>query len=191
METKIHSLKFGINRCYIIQSEGTIMIDGGPPKSIKKFKKYLDEFSINPAEIQLIILTHADFDHAGSAKDFKNLTGAKVLIHKNESKHLENGTMNWAQGVTAWGKISRFILKPLVASKKLPKLKADIVMENAEFPLNEFGVYGKVILHPGIHPGMFLYYWKMAIVLLVAWHTIFGFLREGLISLFMPIMSIS
>jgi glyoxylase-like metal-dependent hydrolase (beta-lactamase superfamily II) len=153
METKIHTLKFGINRCYIIQAEGTIMIDGGPPNSIKKFKKYLDELSIDPSEIQLIVLTHADFDHAGSAKDFRELTGAKVMIHRNESEYLENGTMKWAPGVTAWGKISRFIFKPLIAGKKLPKIKADIVIENNEFQLHKFGINGKVIFTPGHSPG--------------------------------------
>lgn len=153
MKTKIHSLKFGINCCYIIQSKGTIMIDGGPPNAIKRFKKYLDELSIDPSKIQLIILTHTDFDHAGSAKDFKEFTGAKVLIHKNESEYLENGTMNWAPGVTTWGKISRFIFKPLFAGKKIPGLQADIVMEDDEFPLHEFGIDGKVIFTPGHSPG--------------------------------------
>jgi glyoxylase-like metal-dependent hydrolase (beta-lactamase superfamily II) len=104
------------------------MIDGGPPNSIKKFKKYMNELSIDPSEIQLIVLTHADFDHTGSAKDFQELTGAKVLIHKNESKNLKEGTTNWAPGVTAWGKLSRFIFKPLFAGKKNPGLKADIIM---------------------------------------------------------------
>lgn len=153
MDTKIHSLKFGINRCYIIQSEGTIMIDGGPPNSLKKFEKYLDELSINPSEIQLIVLTHADFDHAGSAKDFKGLTGAKILIHKNESKNLEGGTASWAPGVTAWGKISQFLFKPLLAAKKIPGLKADIIMEEDEFQLKEFGIEGKIIFTPGHSPG--------------------------------------
>ena len=153
METKIHSLKFGINRCYIIQSEGTIMIDGGPPNSINKFEKYLDKLSINPSEIQLIVLTHADFDHAGSAKDFKNLTGAKVLIHKNESENLKKGAMTWAPGVTAWGKISRFIFKPLIGGNKIPGLKADIVMEKDEFSLNDYGIKGKILFTPGHSPG--------------------------------------
>lgn len=60
MKPQIFSLKFGINTCYIIKGEGTVMIDGGPSKAREKFKKYLIKYSINPGEIKLVVLTHAE-----------------------------------------------------------------------------------------------------------------------------------
>ena len=39
---------------------------------------------IHPNEVRLILLTHGDFDHVGSAKDLKALTGAKIAIHEHD-----------------------------------------------------------------------------------------------------------
>lgn len=153
LETKIHSLKFGINRCYIIQSEGTIMVDGGPPNKKNDFLKQLNKLNIDPKRIQLIILTHGHFDHIGSALDFKEITETKVAIHKNDKMNLEKGTMEWAPGVTSWGKNSRFVFKPLLAGKTIPTLKPDIVLNDKDFELNDYGIEGKIIFTPGHSAG--------------------------------------
>ena len=149
MTNQIFTLKFGINRCYIIKDKGVIMIDGGPPNKGKAFRKILDEFSIEPEEIQLIVLTHGDFDHVGSTKDFKALTGAKIAIHEKDRRNLEESRFNWPPGVTSWGKILRFMLAPLLKKTSFPSVKADIVLSKNEFLLNDFGIDGKIIYTPG------------------------------------------
>ena len=58
------------------------MIDGGPANVAKSFSKYLKVCSIQPNDIKLIVLTHGDFDHVGSAKNIKKLTGAKLPFTK-------------------------------------------------------------------------------------------------------------
>jgi len=149
METKIFALKFGINTCYIIRNEGTIMIDGGPPNAINKFKKYLVEFGIDPKEIQLVVLTHADFDHMGSATAIREITGAKIAVHENDRAILEEGQFNFPPGVNTWGKISHAILSPLMHKAMIPSQKADIVLNAKEYPLNAYGIDGKIIHTPG------------------------------------------
>lgn len=79
MQVDIYKLKFGINHCYIIKGKDAIMIDAGPPKSGKSFMKKLNSLSIRPDEIKLIVLTHGDPDHAGSAKEIKEITGARDI----------------------------------------------------------------------------------------------------------------
>lgn len=71
MTLKIHTLKFDINRCYIIQSKGTLMIDSGPPNKKEQFLNQMNQLKIAPPSIKLIVITHGDFDHIGSARDFK------------------------------------------------------------------------------------------------------------------------
>ena len=153
MTVKIHTLRFDINRCYIIESAGTIMIDGGPPNKKDEFVKQLNNLNIDPKSIQLIVLTHGDFDHIGSAMDFKAITGAKVAIHRNDKINLENGVMNWAPGVTAWGKVSRFLFKPVLAGTTIPAFKPDIILNDEDFPLNDFGIEGQIVFTPGHSPG--------------------------------------
>ena len=149
MNPQIFSLKFGINTCYIIKGEGTIMIDGGPLKAIEKFKKYLIKYSINPNEIKLVVLTHADFDHMGSSGAIKELTGAKIAVHEKDRATLEEGRFNFPPGVTTWGKISRAIFVPMLSKIPIPPQKADIILNDYDYPLNDFGINGKIIYTPG------------------------------------------
>lgn len=98
---------------------------------------------------KLRILTHGDFDHIGSAKQIKEATGAKVAIHENDRKYLEEGRFNWPPGVTRWGISTRFLVKPFFKHKKIPPLKSDIVLTEKDFPLDDYGIDGKIIYTPG------------------------------------------
>ena len=125
------------------------MIDGGPPNAIKKLNKYLARYSINPTDIKLVVLTHADFDHMGSAGAIKELTGAIIAVHRNDLQTLEEGRFNWPPGVTTWGKISHAILAPVMKKTPIPPQKADIILDDNDFPLQDFGIDGKIIYTPG------------------------------------------
>lgn len=149
MKPRIFSLKFGINTCYIIKGEGTIMIDGGPSKASEKFKKYLIKYSINPNEIKLVVLTHADFDHSGSANAIREITGAKIAVHEKDRAILEEGRFNFPPGVTTLGKISHAIFAPILKKFPIPPQKADIILNDFDYPLNDFGIDGKIIYTPG------------------------------------------
>lgn len=147
---QIFTLRFDLNRCYLIRGKQTIMIDGGPPGKRKRFLNQLRELNIEPGEIKLIVLTHGDFDHISSAKDLKEITGAKVAIHQNDLENLEKGLFHWPPGVTLWGKISRFLLKPvLIRVYSIPSLNPDIVLNDFDFPLQEYGIDGKIVFTPG------------------------------------------
>ena len=146
---QIFTLKFGINRCYIIKDEGAIMIDGGPPGKRKAFKSKLEDLPVPYRDIQLIVLTHGDFDHVGSAKEIKGITGAQIAIHESDKINLEEGRFNWPPGVTSWGKISHFLFSPLMKMMTIPSVKADITLDNDVFSLEQYGVKGKIIYTPG------------------------------------------
>jgi hydroxyacylglutathione hydrolase len=150
MSTQIYPVRFGINRCYLIREEGVIMIDGGPPKKLKAFQKFIGSISIRPEDIRLIVLTHGDFDHVGSARDIKSLTGAKIAIHENDRETFEKALHHFPTGTTAWGRSLRFILNPVTKVLfKFPGQKADIVLDNSDYPLHEFGINGSIVFTPG------------------------------------------
>lgn len=146
-------MKLGLNRCYLIRCKNIVMIDGGVPNKLNAFKRKLNRLHIDPEEIKLIILTHSHFDHSGSAKDIRDYTGAKILIHEKECTYLETGEMCMPKGIGAWGKINRALLFPFLRRIKFPLFKPDIIMEGEEYPLDEFGIDGKVIHTPGHTPG--------------------------------------
>jgi glyoxylase-like metal-dependent hydrolase (beta-lactamase superfamily II) len=153
MSVDIFHIKLGLNSCYLIRGKTVIMIDGGMPNRLNTFKKNLLRLNIHPEEIKLIVLTHSHFDHAGSAKDIRDLTGAKIVIHELEKKFVEERGMIIPKGVNLTGKITQPLLFPIFKKLPFPKFKADIFFTDKEIPLYEYGIEGKIIHTPGHTPG--------------------------------------
>ena len=89
MGATIHPIRLGVTRCFVIQSEETILVDTGPPKKDDLFRKALTKLSIRPEEIKLILITHGHWDHIGSAQVIKGMTSAKLAMHGLDKDCLE------------------------------------------------------------------------------------------------------
>ena len=154
MGSSIHTISLGFDNTYIVKNKGAIMIDCGEPKKGKDFLKGLEAAGIKPEEIQLIILTHGHWDHIGSTAEIKEITGAKVVMHKNEKHWLEESLKPMPPGVTLWGKISiklmSWLLVPFV---HIDPTEVDIVLGDDEFSLKEYGISGKIVYTPGHSSG--------------------------------------
>jgi hydroxyacylglutathione hydrolase len=153
MNMTIYPIPLGVDKAYIIQGEGVVMIDGGAPKKAKAFIKGIKQTLIKPEDIKLLILTHGHWDHIGSAKDIKEMTGAKIAMHKREKDWLEKPLKPLPPGVTLWGKIFAKIMAIFMPFVHISATHVDIILGDEEFSLAEFGITGKVISTPGHSPG--------------------------------------
>jgi len=149
MSLGIHQIELGVDRCYVIRAEGTIMIDGGAPKQARTFMKGIERLSIKPEDIRLILLTHGHWDHIGSAKEIKEITGAKIALHRNEKDWLEKSLMPLPPGVTTWGRIFAKIMGVFMPLVHVPATGVDVVLGDEEHSLAEYGIPGKIIHTPG------------------------------------------
>ncbi len=149
MKATIHIIPLGVDQCYIIRGEKTIMIDAGLPKQAKNFLKAVERLPIEPEDIKLIVLTHGHWDHIGSAKEIKELTGAKLALHQTEKDWLEKSLKPLPPGVTAWGKTFGKILAPFMPLVHIPATDVDMVLGDGEFLLSEYGIAGKILHTPG------------------------------------------
>jgi hydroxyacylglutathione hydrolase len=152
MDIRIHALKLGIDRCYLIQGDGIVMIDGGCPKKTKSFLTAMEKLSLRPDEIELIILTHGHWDHIGSVKLIKNITGAKVALHRKEKKWLEQSLKPLPRGVSAWSRLLVGAMAMYLPWVDIPATEVDIVLEDRAFSLADYGIPGKILPTPG-HSG--------------------------------------
>lgn len=153
MNIRIHRIPLGFTDCYAIQGEGIIMIDGGMSGKARSFLRAVERIPIRPEEIQLIVITHGHFDHIGSVKDIKEITGAKVVMHQLDKDFIEKSFQRLPAGVTAWGRISIKLLalfKPLI---RIPTTAVDIILGDEGLSLTEYGIPGRVIHTPGHTPG--------------------------------------
>ena len=149
MSLGIHPIKLGVARCYVIRAEGTILIDGGAPKQARNFMKGIETLSIKPEDIQLIVITHGHWDHIGSAKEIKEITGAKIALHRNEKDWLEKSLKPLPPAVTLWGQIFAKIMAIFVPLIHVPAADVDVVLGDEELSLADYGIPGRIIPTPG------------------------------------------
>ena len=148
MRVSIHPIGLGA-QCYVVQGEGSIMIDSGNPRQAKGFMKALERLAVQPEDIQLLVITHGHWDHIGSAKDIKELTGAKIAMHHREKDQLEKSRKVLPPGVTPWGRIIMGTTAMLMPFVHIPATNVDVVLGDEALSLAEYGIPGKVIYTPG------------------------------------------
>ena len=70
---------------YVVETqEGYVLIDAGEntDKGFHVFQQELTKARITPSDIKLIVITHGHSDHAGLANRIKELTGARLAMHR-------------------------------------------------------------------------------------------------------------
>ncbi len=69
----------GLSMLLIRGEHGAVLIDAGLPESGANLRNSLAALDVAPAEIKLILTSHAHVDHVGALAELKALTGARVL----------------------------------------------------------------------------------------------------------------
>jgi glyoxylase-like metal-dependent hydrolase (beta-lactamase superfamily II) len=153
MSTEIFRIPLGFDNCWVLRGNGVVVIDAGQPNRLSAFQRGLQRAGVRENEINLILLTHAHWDHMGSAAAIKEYTGAPLAVHENEVDWVVSGHAPLPSGLTAWGKfLMRFhhLFTPLI---DVPTTEVEIQLTGAPLPLSEFGVSGSVLHTPGHSPG--------------------------------------
>lgn len=82
--------------CFILGCEQTkeaVVID--PGAEAKRIQSGLQKHAL---QIKYIINTHGHFDHVGANKTLKDMTGAPILIHREDAPMLSHGAGMWGMG---------------------------------------------------------------------------------------------
>jgi glyoxylase-like metal-dependent hydrolase (beta-lactamase superfamily II) len=148
-KVRIHTIDFGFNQCYLIQGEGVVMVDGGPPNSADTFVRALNSLPVEPDDIELIVLTHGHFDHIGSVADIKEITGAKIAMHHLDRECLERPLNRMPRGVGVWGCVLRLTLPAIVRFARIRSTGVDLVLGDEGMSLSDCGIQGRVVFTPG------------------------------------------
>jgi glyoxylase-like metal-dependent hydrolase (beta-lactamase superfamily II) len=155
MSKAIEIIDVGGVNCYLLEiDDGFVLIDTG--FSAKRWllddvlKKALNKPGQVPKKLKLVILTHGDSDHAGNCKFLRDHYGAKIAMHIEDSKMVENGDMSWNRKSKP-DKISftfKLVILAFGKNSDFDTFKPDIYLQDGE-NLAEFGLSAEVIHLPG------------------------------------------
>lgn len=153
MEVEIIPISLGIVTGYVLKAARVIAIDAGPPGKAGQFARGLARAGIRPSDVQLIVLTHGHWDHVGSARDLKTLTGAKLAMHEADRACLEQSLILLPPGTTTWGKAFIAIERLFLPRITIPAATVDVILGKEPLPLLEYGLPGRILYTPGHSPG--------------------------------------
>jgi len=147
---KVHRIGLVNVSCYLIYRPGeAILVDSGSSGSELKILEAFKGLGLEPEMLRLLVLTHAHFDHAGSAGRLKELTGCKILIHSSENERLQKGHSPIPPG-TRW-KAKVLVAAGRIFARRLmsyPGAEPDLLAGDL-FELGPYGFPGRVIHTPG------------------------------------------
>jgi glyoxylase-like metal-dependent hydrolase (beta-lactamase superfamily II) len=126
---------------YLVINEKELMvIDTGTSGNAKKIVEYIQKIGHQPSEVSTIILTHYHMDHAGSAKDLKDLTNAKVAAQAEDA--------DFVAGKKPYPQSKSLLLRAVSSFIKPAPVDVDIVLKDGD-KIGNLTVIGT----PGHSPG--------------------------------------
>jgi len=124
--------------------EGAILIDGGMPQAADHLLANMRALGVEPADLKLILHSHAHGDHVGSLAAIQRATGAQVVSNAESAALLARGgadDIHFGDG----------ILFPPVKADRLLQDGEEVVLGNLRL---------KVDFIPGHTPGSMAWTWR-------------------------------
>jgi hydroxyacylglutathione hydrolase len=143
--------RLGTVNCYLVETgTGFVLIDTGASNKRAELEKELAGAGCKPGKLDLIILTHGDFDHTGNAAYLCEKFGAKIAMHKDDSGMAEHGDMFWNR--SSGSTLFRIIAPILFRFSKSNRFKPDIYVEEG-YDFSNHGFDAEVLSIPGHSKG--------------------------------------
>jgi len=139
----IHKLRLSLSNAFLVLGDRPVLVDAGSPGEADKIVAKLAKLGVAPGDLSLILLTHAHTDHAGSAKELRERSGAPVALHPADGEMLRRGTMGKLQPVSP-----RHRLLELYVNKPFEGFDYDRELVEGQ-RLDEYGLAGQIVHTPG------------------------------------------
>jgi len=146
----IYPLACGLGFAFQIEApRGLFLVDSGSPGQQERVLAKMK--ALRRTDLKLIWITHAHYDHYGSAAALRELTGARIGVHPQDARsliigHSPLGTPHYYGFIFA-------LVQPMVNRIwSLPATPPDFILEDGE-TLERFGFNASVLHTPGHTPG--------------------------------------
>ena len=82
----------------LLADERMAVVDTGISGNGEAIVSYIRKIGRSPSDLRWIIVTHFHFDHSGSAAELHELTGARIVAHKDETETGPDDTLLLRKG---------------------------------------------------------------------------------------------
>ena len=92
----------GLSSYLLTTPEGHVLIDTGVEQTVPMITANITKLGFKPADIKIMLSSHAHFDHVGGHADMQRLTGATVVAVGEDAASLAKGVDTSALGAQGW-----------------------------------------------------------------------------------------
>jgi glyoxylase-like metal-dependent hydrolase (beta-lactamase superfamily II) len=143
----IYPLPLSKSNAFLLMGDKPILVDSGSPGDLPILERQLQKVGVTLDEIELLVLTHAHFDHAGNVAAIRQHSGCKVVAHELEQTFLVNGK-------NAVIKPYNLIARLLTPFSNIPFAPTEVdIVVNDSLDLKPYGADAQIVSTPGHTPG--------------------------------------
>jgi hydroxyacylglutathione hydrolase len=143
--------RMGAVNCYLVKTgSGFVLIDTGGSNKRTQLENELTSAGCKPGNLDLIVLTHGDFDHTGNAAYLRDKFGAKIAMHQDDAGMAEHGDMFWNR--SSGGALFRVVAPILFSFRKSNRFTPDLYVEDGT-DLSGYGFDAQVLQLSGHSKG--------------------------------------
>jgi glyoxylase-like metal-dependent hydrolase (beta-lactamase superfamily II) len=140
----------GTVNCYLLHTAaGFVLIDSGGANARKQLLAALDVAGVQPGSLQLILITHGDFDHTGNAAHLHRIYQAPIAMHPADVGMAEHADMFHGRKPNA---VLGALIPPLSGFGKDERFTPDVLLAAGD-SLAAYGVEAQVLSLPGHSQG--------------------------------------
>ena len=143
--------RMGTVNCYLLQTDtGFVLVDTGAANKRAELENTLVSAGCRPGKLDLILITHGDFDHTGNAAYLAGKYGASIAMHRDDAGMAEHGDMFWNR--SSGNALTALIAPILFRFTKSNRFTPDLYVDDGT-DLSEHGFDARVLSIPGHSKG--------------------------------------
>jgi glyoxylase-like metal-dependent hydrolase (beta-lactamase superfamily II) len=150
--TEIKTIRSSDANCYLIKTGASyFLIDSGYPTTRAALLEALKDAGCLPGNLELVVLTHGDIDHAGNCAYLQHAYQAKIAMHPGDAVLVEQGLEADKKCRSLWIKIilglGAFSHRD-VSMANFERFQPDVLVDEGT-SLSDYGLEARVLHLPG------------------------------------------
>jgi hydroxyacylglutathione hydrolase len=147
MSEEPRRIDLGFVNAYLVKAgDDYILVDAGMAQRWSRVESQLLQAGALPDRLQLVVITHGDFDHTGSCAQLQRKYHAKIAMHSGDVEMVRTGTPAKRQARSLLGKL--FLRLGGLMGGGFQRFEPDILLEDGQ-SLADYGLAARVLHTPG------------------------------------------